>query len=191
MTLAESALDLLHRRPGRRRSPDVHRSPDGRSNGEPAATIRAVARAYRIKNGAREDQALNEHYGTTIGRLRLEDAITETQFNTAGRYAECVAHNARLLGIPFPHARSAALLMAGQGQSCAPDPDPEWVTMIKGRFRDCRRALLDCGRDLLVGSEVNRIVYGVVIDDWPFGMVMDRERANLRCGLNALGRVLK
>lgn len=191
MSLAAAALDLLHRHPGRKRQTTVIRRPDGKSEGEKPTEIIAVAKAYRLKFGANEDYPLHEHYGSTIGQLRLEGSISVQQLWMAGRYAEIVKQNAQLYGIPSPHPRSQDVLMAGGGLSCAADIPDDKAVEIKGKFRDCRRALLDCGQALLVGSQINRVVYGVVVENWPRRGISDRDIQNLRCGLNALERVLR
>ena len=193
MTLSTEAL--LHMQPGRRRHPHVKRDRtetySQRSRGERPVDVVAVAKAYRIKNGANPENALNDLHGSTIGQLRLEGAISEEQLYTAQRYATIVIQNARLFGIPSPHPRALDLLMANKGQSCVVDMSEEEANLIKGRFRDCRRELLDCGKDLLVGSAVNRIVYGVVVEDWPISRMQAGDLQNLRCGLNVLGKTMK
>lgn len=188
MTLSTDAL--LHMRPGRKRMARA-RGSDGRSDGELPAAVTATAKAYRIRHGADPEIALHEDYGSTIGQLRLERSISDNQLWAAQAYAQCVISNARLYGIPSPHPRALDLASPFKGQSCAPESDTAVIDEIKGRFRNCRRALLDCGRDMLVGSAINRIVYGVVIEDWPRERLQREDVQNLRCGLNVLARVLK
>lgn len=188
MSLTEQAL--LHMRPGRRRLVRA-RGPDGKSDGERPEAVVATAKAYRIKNGAIPTIALHEHYGSTIGQLLLEEAIQRHHYDTACRYAQIVLQNARLYGIPSPHPRALDLLAAFGGLSCAPDMPEDQINRIKGLFRDCRATLLETGRGLLVGSEVNRIVYGVVIENWPRNSLSRQDSQNLRCGLNALGRLFE
>lgn len=193
MSLSTDAL--LHMHPGRKRLPSVKRDRtetyDQRSRGERPADVVAVAKAYRIKAGANPSDPLHEHYGSTVGQLRLECAISEEQLYTAQRYATLVIQNARLFGIPSPHPRALDLLTTSKGLSCTVDISEEQANEIKGRFRECRRDLLECGRDLLVGSAVNRIVYGVVVEDWPVGSMKAGDLQNLRCGLNVLGKAMK
>ncbi len=190
MTITESAIDLLHRRPGRKRMARV-RGSDGRSDGERPADVVAIAKAYRIKFGATPMGALDSRYGSTIGQLAIERSISGTQLATAQRYLSCVISYCRLMGIPSPHPRAHDLLTAARGQSTGGDVPEDVANEIKGTFRDCRRTLLECGRDLLVGSDVNRIVYGAVVENWPRESIGSRDVQNLRCGLNALGRVLR
>jgi hypothetical protein len=195
MTITEQAVSLLHQGAGRKRHPHVKRDRTEtyaqRSRGERPADVVAVAKAYRVKNGATPENALDDRHGSTIGQLHLEGSISEEQLYTAQRYATVVIQNAKLFGIPSPHPRALDLLMASKGLSCDVDISEEEANLIKGRFRDCRRELLDCGKDLLVGSAVNRIVYGVVIEDWPIGAMQAGDLQNLRCGLNVLGKTMK
>lgn len=185
MSMTAEVVLHTYRRPRRSRRPrNVRR-------GESPADIRAVAKAYRVKEGALPDNALHELYGTTIGRLRLEESISESQLNTAESYLRCVVAHARLLGIPSPHPKALDLLMASGGLSCESEPDAEWVLGIRRQFSDARRALLDCGQALGIGSQVNRIVYGVIVENWPRYSIGSRDVQNLRCGLNALGRVFR
>src|SRR5712672_2449104 len=123
MTLSTEAILRMH--PGRKRSTAVKRDRtetyDQRSRGERPADVVAVAKADRIKNGASPANALNDLHDSTIGRLRLENAISEEQLYTAQRYAICVIQNAKLYGIPAPHPRALDLLMANKGHSCMVD----------------------------------------------------------------------
>src|SRR3979411_2419642 len=161
MTLSEQAL--LRRRPGRPRAANVTRGADGVSDGEKAADIVKVAKAYRMRAGAAEEDALNHLHATTIGILHHRwqadhgepSGISEPQYRAAQRYLGYVVAHARLLGIPSPHPRAAAIRLVGLGQSCEQDPDPEWVARIRAQFRSCRRVLLECGGSLGLGSRIN------------------------------------
>jgi hypothetical protein len=194
--MALSTPALLRMRPGRPRSENVTRGADGVSDGEKAADIVKVAKAYRMRAGATEDDALNHLHATTIGLLHRRwqvdhgepSGISENQYRAAQRYLGYVVANARLLGIPSPHPRAAALLLAGLGKSCAQDPDPESIARIRSQFRNCRRVLLDCGASLGLGSRINGIVYAVVVEDRKLGDLTRQDIQNLRCGLNALAR---
>jgi hypothetical protein len=194
MTL--SAQTLLRMRPGRRRAADVTRGADGVSDGERPADIVKVAKAYRIRAGASEEDALNHLWATTIGILHRRwqadhgdpSGVSEAQYRAAQLYLDHVVANARLLGIPSPHPRTTALLLAGAGRNLEQEPDAEWVARIRTQFRNCRRVLLDCGASLGLGSRINGIVYAVVIEDRKLGDLARQDIQNLRCGLNALAR---
>ena len=194
MTLSEQTL--LRMRPGRPRAANVRRGADGVSDGEKAADIVKVAKAYRMRAGAAEEDALNHLHATTIGILHRRwqadhgepSGVSESQYRAAQRYLGYVVAHARLLGIPSPHPRAAAILLADLGQSCEQDPDPEWVARIRAQFRSCRRVLLECGGSLGLGSRINAIVYAVVVEDRKLGDLGRQDIQNLRCGLNALAR---
>jgi hypothetical protein len=194
-----SADALLHIRPGRPRAANVRRGADGNSDGERAADIVKVAKAYRMRAGATEEDALSHLHATTIGILHRRwqgdhgdpSGISAAQYDAAQRYLGYVVAHARLLGIPSPHPRSTALLLVGAGQSCEQDPDPEWVAKIRNQFRNCRRVLLDCGASLGLGSRINALVYAVVVEDRKLGDLARQDIQNLRCGLNALARYFR
>jgi hypothetical protein len=191
-----SIRTLLRARPGRRRAQNVARGADGASDGERPEDIVRVAKSQRMRAGAAAEDALNHLHATTLGTLfrrwQLDhgdpSGVSEPQYLAAQRYLGYVVANARLLGIPAPHPRSAALLLAGAGLSCEREPDAAWTANVRGRFRDCRRVLLDCGAGLGVGARVNAAVYAVVVEDRRLGDLGRADIENLRCGLNALAR---
>jgi hypothetical protein len=187
MTLTSQALDLMHRRPGRKRQ-DRARRPDGKADGEMPAAIVATATAYRLKFGADEDHPLDSRYGSTIGQLHLAGLISDDQHHAAQRYLTCVVAYCQLMGIPSPHPRSCDALLAGAGLSCTDELPDERVIEIRRRFSDARRALLDAGREIGVGARVNAAVYRLVIEDRPWLELAEEEMANVRIGLNALCR---
>ena len=150
--------------------------------------------------GIPADKATDYRHGYTLGRLHWQRDIDDRQFWAGERYLKCVVINAKLHGIPCPHPRAMDLLRSNTGLSCEREPDQEWIDEQLGRFRDCRKALLDLGRNLLVGSAINKVVYGVIVENWHISVIeMDNRpgptRANtlqnLRCGLNALDRLFK
>ncbi len=184
---------LQSRRRGRPRSRARRRDPSGRSRGESAAEITAVARAQRIKIGAPPADALNALWGTAIGILHRRwqvDASDPTglsaeQYNAAQAYISCVIRWCELMGIPLP--RPAAL----EDGATRPDPDDATVLRVRRRFADMRRALLDAGAALGLGSRVNAAVYRVCIEDPPIAEVGAAEVEALRYGLNAVARVVR
>lgn len=195
--IAAQAIELLHRRPGRKRIP-LRRLEATRDKQavEPAHVVVAIAKAARIRHGASEANALSDLQGTVIGRLFLRwqgnrsdpGSISDSQYHASQTYLRLVQDNARVLGIPSPHPRAMDLASGSRGKSCGRDVPPDVATEIKGRFRDARRTLLDTGASLGRGSHINRIVYNVVILDQ--GCDKDDIR-DLRCGLNALARLFE
>ena len=182
------------RRAIRPRKPDCRRDPNGRSRGESAADIVAVARQQRIKAGADPDDALNALNGSTIGTLHRRwqtcasdpGGISADQYNAAQTYMACVIRYCELMGIPLPRPAGAA--SAGATRR---DPDEAVVLAVRRRFADLRRTLLDCGAEIGVGSRVNAAVYRICIEDPPIDTVAKAEIENLRYGLNAVARYLR
>lgn len=183
------------RRGGRPRQPDRRRdTTTGRSRGESPAEIVAVARAQRIKAGADPGEALNALYESTLGVLHRRwqmcatdpSGISTEQYNAAQIYISCVIRYCEIMGIPLPRPMAAAAAGATRR-----DPPDEVVLAVRRRFSDLRRTLLDCGREIGVGSRVNAAVYRICIEDPPIEAVQPVEIENLRYGLNAVARYLR
>ena len=186
-------IKTIHRG-GRPRQPDRRRdTTTGRSRGESPAEVVAVALAQRIKAGADPDDALNALHASTLGVLhRLwqmcatdPSGISTEQYNAAQTYISCVTRYCEIMGIPLPRPTAAA---AGATRG---DPPDEVVLAVRRRFSDLRRTLLDCGREIGVGSRVNAAVYRICIEDPPIDAVEPVEIENLRYGLNAVARYLR
>ncbi len=179
-------------RGGRPRNRNGKRDPSGRSRGESPAEIIAVARAQRIKAGADPDDALNALNGSTLGILHRRwqccatdpSGITADQYNAAQAYISCVTRYCEIMGIPLPRP-------GGQPGATRADPDEKVVLAVRRRFSDLRRTLLDCGREIGVGSRVNAAVFRICIEDPPLDAVQPADIENLRYGLNAVARYLR
>jgi hypothetical protein len=177
------------RAPGRRRD-----GKHGRSRGESAADVTAIARAQRIKAGADPHDALNALYGSALGILHRRwqccptdpGSISDDQFRAAQAYVAIVVRHCEIMGIPLP--RPAAATAVGATRA---DPDDETVLRVRRRFADFRRGLLDAGRELGLGARVNAAVYRVCIEDPPIDAVSPAEIENLRYGLNAIARITR
>jgi hypothetical protein len=198
MTLQRTGNEMqtkyVIRRGGRPRKPNLRRdATTGRTRGESPAEIVAVARAQRIKAGADPDDALNALYSSTLGILHRRwqmcatdpSGISTEQYNAAQTYISCVIRYCEIMGIPLPRPMAAA---AGATRH---DPPDEVVLAVRRRFSDLRRTLLDCGREIGVGSRVNAAVYRICIEDPPIDAVQPAEIENLRYGLNAVARYLR
>lgn len=183
-------------RPGRRgrpRKPRGKRDTNGRSRGESPAEIVAVACAQRVQRGAPADDALNALYGSALGILHRRWQVCESdrkglsvdQYNAAQVYIGTVIRYCELMGIPLPRPAGA------EDGATRPDPDEETVLRVRRRFADFRRALLDCGAALGLGSRVNAAVYRICIEDPPLETVRPSEVEALRYGLNAIARVAR
>ena len=183
----------ITRRGGRTRQPNRRRDANGRSRGESAAEIVAVARAQRIKAGADPDDALNALHGSTLGTLHRRwqacatdpSGISADQYVAAQAYIACVIRYCEIMGIALPRP------VAGAPGATRGEPSEEVVLRVRRRFSDLRRILLDCGREIGVGSRVNAAVFRVCIEDPPIDAVQPAEIENLRYGLNAVARYLR
>jgi hypothetical protein len=181
------------RRRGRPRKPASRRDGRGTSRGETTAEITAVARAQRVKAGAPAHDALNALWGSAIGTLHRRwqlDAsdpggISAEQYRAAQAYISVTIRYCELMGIPLPRPAGA------EEGATRPDPDDETVLRVRRRFADFRRALLDAGAALGLGSRVNAAVYRVCIEDPPIAAVAPTEVERLRYGLNAIARVVR
>ena len=181
------------RRGGRPRQPNRRRDASGRSRGESPAEIVAVARAQRIKAGADPDDALNALHGSTLGILHRRwqacatdpGGVSAEQYDAAQVYIACVIRYCEIMGIALPRPT------AGAGGATRGEPSDDVVLRVRRRFADLRRILLDCGREIGVGSRVNAAVYRICIEDPPIDAVQPAEIENLRYGLNAVARYLR
>jgi hypothetical protein len=186
-------IKQVTRRAGRPRQSDRKRDASGRSRGESPAAIVAVARVQRVKAGADPDDALNALHGSTLGILHRRwqmcatdpSGISADQYNAAQAYVSCVIRYCELMGIPLPRPT------AGATGATRCDPPDAVVLAVRRRFSDLRRTLLDCGREIGVGSRVNAAVYRICIEDPPIEAVQPAEIENLRYGLNAVARYLR
>src|SRR5215472_16465023 len=106
--VALQALELLHQRAGRKRK-STRRMAGDRSPRETIEQVRSIVIAQRTKLGATPRNIRSQDWATTIGRLRLEGSIDETQLWTAGRYAACVFSYWSIWGIAPPKPRSGSL----------------------------------------------------------------------------------
>jgi hypothetical protein len=188
-------MQIKHiRRGGRARQPGRRRdTTTGRSRGESPAEIIAVARAQRIKAGADPGDALNALHSSTLGILHRRwqscatdpSGISPDQYHAAQAYISCVTRYCEIMGIPLPRPA------AGPVGATRRDPPDEVVLAVRRRFSDLRRILLDCGREICVGSRVNAAVFRICIEDPPIEAVQPAEIENLRYGLNAIARWLR
>jgi hypothetical protein len=186
-------LPPMSNRLGRPCKTGVRRDHSGRSRGETVAEITAVGRAQRVKAGADPNDALNALNGSAIGVLHRRwqmcdsdpSGISDTQYSAAQAYIAIVMRYCEIMGIPLPRPAANA------GGATRPDPDEQVVLAVRRRFSDFRRALLDAGREIGVGSRVNAAVHRVCIEDPPIDGVSIEEIENLRYGLNAITRAAR
>jgi hypothetical protein len=183
-----------HLRFGRPRKPDRRRdTPTGRSRGETITEITATARAQRVKAGAAPEDAMNALNGSTIGILYRRwqlcatdpSGLSREQYHAAQAYIVTIFHYAQLMGLPLPWPDTAS------SRPTRPDPDEQTILAVRRRFDNFRRALLDAGAAIGVGSRVNAAVYRVCIEDPGIDAVSKTEIQNLRYGLNAIARLAR
>jgi hypothetical protein len=183
-----------HLRFGRPRKADRRRdATTSRSRGETITEITATVRAQRIRAGAAPDDALNALNGSTIGILHRRWQLCATdpggvsgdQYQAAQSYIATVFHYAQIMGLPLPWPGTAA------SRPTRAQPDEQTILAVRRRFADFRRALLDAGAAIGVGSRVNAAVYRVCIEDPGIDAVSKAEIENLRYGLNAIARLAR
>lgn len=183
-----------HLRSGRPRKLDRRRdATTGRSRGETIAEITATARAQRVKAGAAADDAMNALNGSTIGMLHRRwqlcasdpGGVSGDQYHAAQAYIATVFHYAQIMGLPLPWPGTAA------SRPTRTDPDEQTILAVRRRFADFRRALLEAGAAIGIGSRVNAAVYRVCIEDPGIDAVSKAEIQNLRYGLNAIARLAR
>jgi hypothetical protein len=184
-------------RTGRRRKPGVRRDSSGKSRGEPhivhPETI-AIRQRDLARDGISADDALNALAGFTLGRLYLRHqknpqdpgAISREQYEAGEAWTKIVHRHAALMGYSLT-TRSQSFIMVG-GTNCAPEPLREEVERVRGKWRECYEALLKAlpGE----GLAIQRVCYGVCIENWNVGQLSEVDYGHLRAGLNALVRVM-
>jgi hypothetical protein len=183
----------------RRKKPSVLRDPDGKSRGEPAALVRAVALAQRIREVGAE-HAANPLAGHALGRLRLRHqphgpqdpcSISPEQYEAGERYAAIAARHAALMGYATGSPKSAGFGLLAAGASCLEEPDEQVILAVRREFSDCYRALMDAGRAIGQGAKVALMTYDTCLDRRSLDGLSRADIGNLKVGLNALARLFR
>jgi hypothetical protein len=184
---------------GRRKKTSVLRDPAGKSRGEPAALVRAVVLAQRVREVGAE-HAANPLAGHTLGRLRLRHqphgpqdpcSISPEQYDAGERYATIAARHAALMGYVTGSPRAAAFGLLAAGASCLEEPDEEVILAARREFADCYRALMDTGRAIGQGVKVALVTYDACLDRRSLDGLSRQDIGNLKVGLNALARLFR
>src|SRR5262245_32791463 len=173
---------------GRKRKAGVTRDARGKSRGENAADIKAVALAYRAREVGRE-HADNALAGFTLGKMLLRGEIPQAWHDAGERWAALVRRHAVLMGYAL-NRPSPSFVLAQNGQSCLPAPGDDVVSAVRRDYADCYRALMDAGVAARQGPAVALVCYAVCVDNRPPDQLSETDVANLRIGLHALSRVL-
>jgi hypothetical protein len=173
---------------GRKRKTGVQRDARGKSRGEPARDVKAVALAYRAREVGREhaDDALS---GFTLGKMLLRREIPQGWHDAGERWAALVRRHAVLMGYALSRP-SPSFVMVANGLSCLPAPADDVVAAVRRDYADCYRALMDAGRAARQGTAIALICYAVCVDNRPSEQLSADDVANLRAGLRALARVM-
>src|SRR5205823_5669387 len=108
-------------RRGRKRKLNVQRTGCGKSRGESAEEIMAVALGQPHRRFARTPREAK--LGYPLGRLCLAGYITEKQHDAGQRWADIVRRYAVLVGLPRENPDSPNVQPMSAGLSCIAEPD--------------------------------------------------------------------
>lgn len=177
---------------------NVIRWPSGKIREEKPEVVKAVVLAYRTREVGK-DNAGNELAGHILGRLLLRHhmnekdpgSISQDQFHAGERYAALVRRHSSMMGYALGTPQSPRFELVGNGLSTTKEPDQEYILQTRRLFNDCYRSLMDVGLSLKRGVGIARITYDICLDRMPIFNIGLPDIANLRVGLNALGRILK
>lgn len=184
-------------RRGRKRKTNVVRDKSGKSRGEPMVihpeTIAVRKREMQLA-GVNENHATDQLAGFTLGILRLRGrdspkdpgGISQDQYE-AGQTFASVMHRYSMINGFRTGVKSPAFIMVG-GMSIASDPEQDEIDRTRRRFTECYNALAGAAREH--GHRVQTVTYAVCVDNIPVGSLTPADYGYLRCGLNALGRVV-
>lgn len=197
MSLTSQALDLMHRRPGRRRIAD--RRPGAERDHravEPAHIVKATVIAQRARMVG-DDDADNPRASYCLGRLFLAGrnspddplSIRPAQFAAGERYAGIALRHASIMGYQTGSPRAATFDLAAGGSSCRQDPDEAMILDVRRQWSDVYRTLMDAGRELRRGPYVGIATYDICLDRISYEALDEGRVGDLRTGLNALCRM--
>ena len=187
---------------GRRRKVNVIRDTGGKSRGEPQIvhpeTIAVRLRELRRCGVPVRDRhaALDALAGFTLGRLLLRHradvsdpgSINEQQYDAGREWAKLVYRHAVVMGYSLGSPKSPSFILVGAGLSCAQEPNEQEIIVVRRRWSDCYRALMETCKTH--GLAVRDITYAVCIENRGIDLLQPADYGNLRIGLNALARVL-
>jgi len=187
---------------GRRRKVNVIRDTGGKSRGEPQIvhpeTIAVRLRELRRCGVPVRDRhaALDALAGFTLGRLLLRHradvsdpgSINEQQYDAGQEWAKLVYRHAIVMGYSLGSPKSPSFILVGAGLSCAQEPNEQEIIMVRRRWSDCYRALMETCKTH--GLAVRDITYAVCIENRSIDLLTPADYGNLRIGLNALAKVL-
>lgn len=196
---------------GRPRKLNVKRTPSGRvsraSDGIHPETLAVrenqlrqdgIILSFMTQEGEREIEkrtATDRLSGYTLGRLYLRyqqdksnpGAISQDQFEAGEAWASLVVSRKSVDDSHRLNAKSPNFAFGG-GRSLI-DMDPERVSRIKSRWKECDQALNDAA--VSHGWKLRQVLFGVCVENWPIECLSEADFGLLRTGLNALHRALR
>jgi len=140
--------------------------------------------------------ALDALAGFTLGRLLLRHradvsdpgSINEQQYDAGQEWAKLVYRHAIVMGYSLGSPKSPSFILVGAGLSCAQEPNEQEIIVVRRRWSDCYRALMETCKTH--GLAVRDITYAVCIENRSIDLLTPADYGNLRIGLNALAKVL-
>lgn len=182
----------LKRTVGRPRKANVVRDRNGKSRGEIVDLSVVLNQPHR--RGFKGDARKSELLGYPLGRLRMEDSVSEMQLRAGNEWAQLVRSYAGAMGIPMGSPRSGSdhpEIASGMGSSFGPLPGtPEHekrIQSLRSRYDGCFKRLSKLGMSLGRGNAIIVTMRRVCIEErYPNFL----ELGDLRVGLNALAKEL-
>lgn len=157
---------------GRKRRQNVEREPNGRvSRKEQAKQVKETVVEARMRQyDLKEDAAVLDLAGYSLGRLALRREVSETELEAGNRFALDAARYFRLAGIPFPSPRSASI--GGAGGRSVYEPDRETVQGAANRWMGLQGCIAIYERPGAAGRPVLEALMNVCVRDldtssWP------------------------
>jgi hypothetical protein len=184
-------------RAGRKRKPGL-RYPCGKlKREETEREAMATALAARQRHyGVTAKQARDERLGSSLGRLNMQELISDPQYDAGLRFADLYQAHHAILGLPVPNTSSVAGLMIAAGligASHSSELDDEAIARLRNRFRAATDALDQCDRDhrMARGRKPSLVLFQVVCADEDTTLWPECDLGNLRVALNTLARVFR
>lgn len=177
---------------GRPRKVNVVRDSTGKSRGEIVDMSIVMNQPHRRE--AKGDERKSELLGYPLGRLRVQNEVSEIQLRAGNEWAMMVRSYAGMMGVPVGQPRSgSALNDSGKpGYAFVLDearPDAEEYqrrcVILRGRYDACFETLGDVGRSFGRSHAILAAMRRVCIEErYP----NDIELGDLRIGLNAVAK---
>ena len=181
---------------GRKRKPGARHACGKRVRGETEREVMQTALEARQRHyGIGASRARDERFGTSLGRLSFQELISAQQYDAGLRFAELYQRHRVILGLPNPHPRSPAAVMADAGifGGSLGEPDADVVVRVRKRFDAAMRALDECDDEhaRARGRKPSLLLYRVVCVDEDTTVWPTCDIGNLRASLNALARAFR